>query len=284
MSLALKIFRLKNQLSSLIVPSWTAKKAMQIFLSPRRFPPKVWELIAENSGTRININKAISAIKWKTDQPNPNNKAVLLAHGWESRGTQMSGFVPQLLIQGYDVVALDMPGHGHSIGDKSDPLKFAETLILAENKLGKFDAIIGHSMGAGAIGIAVSQGLFSKKLVLISGPSSIENTLTNFCKFIGLNIKSTSCFLEYIGDYVGINPSEVDKRLLQMKSRISTLVIHDENDLEIPFNEANRMLSVFPNSELFVTNGLGHRKILKSNRVLTKVNDFLHDTKLYVLT
>lgn len=284
MSIALKIFRLKNQLSSIIAPSWAAKKAMQIFLSPRKYQPKAWELIAEKSGKRININKSISAIKWKTDQSNPNNKTALLAHGWESRATQMSGFVPQLLMQGYDVVALDMPAHGHSIGDKSDPIKFAETLILAEKKLGRFDIIIGHSMGAGAIGIAVTKGLKSHKLVLISGPSSIENTLKNFSGFIGLNKNSTDYFLKYIGDYVGISPVQIDKNLLQMKSKISTLVIHDENDLEVPFNETNSMLSIFPNSELFVTKGLGHRKILKSNRVLTKVNDFLHGTELCTLT
>jgi pimeloyl-ACP methyl ester carboxylesterase len=280
MSIALKIFRLKNQLSSLIAPSWTAKKAMQVFLSPRKYQPKSWELIAEKSGKRININKDISAIKWKTDQSNPHNKVALLAHGWESRATQMYGFAPQLLIQGYDVVALDMPAHGHSIGDMSDPIKFAETLILAEKKLGEFDIIIGHSMGAGAIGIATTLGLNSNKLVLISGPSSIENTLKNFSAFIGLNKKSTRYFLEYIEDHVGISPNQIDRDLLQMKSRIPTLVIHDENDLEIPFNETNSMLSIFPNSELFVTNGLGHRKILKSNKVLTKVNDFLHGTEL----
>jgi pimeloyl-ACP methyl ester carboxylesterase len=239
MSIALKIFRLKNQLSSLIAPSWTAKKAMQVFLSPRKYQPKAWELIAEKSGQRININKDISAIKWKTDQPNPDNKTALLAHGWESRGTQMSGFVPQLLMQGYDVVALDMPAHGHSNGNKSDPIKFAETLILAEKKLGKFDIIIGHSMGAGAIGIAVTKGLKSHKLVLISGPSSIENTLKNFSGFIGFNKNSTDYFLKYIGDYVGISPVQIDKNLLQMKSKISTLVIHDENDLEVPFNETH---------------------------------------------
>jgi pimeloyl-ACP methyl ester carboxylesterase len=177
-----------------------------------------------------------------------------------------------------------MPAHGHSIGHKSDPIKFAETIMLAEKKLGEFDTIIGHSMGAGAIGIAINRGLNSNKLVLISGPSSIENTLKNFSEFIGLNKKATGYFLDDIGNHVGISPNEIDKRLLQMKSRIPTLVIHDENDLEIPFNETNTMLTIFPNSELFVTNGLGHRKILKSNRVLTKVNDFLHDKELCTMT
>jgi len=278
MSLALKFFRLKNQFTSFFAPTWTAKKSMNIFLTPRRHQPKVWEIKAEELGERININKNISAIKWNTEQPNPKNKIVLLAHGWESRGTQMYGFVPNLLEQGYHVVAVDMPAHGHSDGDKSDPVKFADTIMLAEKKFGKFDVLIGHSMGAGAIGMAICFGLLCHKLVLISGPASIENVLNNFAKLIGLNRKATDLFLHYIGQHVGISPNDMDKKLLNMKSDIPTLVIHDENDLEVPFNETNYTLSIFTNSELLATNGLGHRKILKSDIVLAKVNSFLHDT------
>lgn len=284
MSLALKIFRLRNQITSFIAPSWTAKKSMELFIRPRRHQPKEWELKAEKLGERIRINKDISAIKWVTDRSNINTKLVLLAHGWESRGTQMYGFVPKLLEQGYNVIAIDMPAHGQSFGNKANPLKFAETIMLAEKKFGQFEAIIGHSMGAGAIGISVYLGLNSSKLVLISGPGSIESVLKRFCKFIGISTKSTDLFLTYIGEYVGMSPIELDEKLLQMRSSIPTLVIHDKNDLEVPFKDTNSTLTIFTNSELLITNGLGHRKILKSDIVLSKVNDFLNGIELGVMT
>lgn len=277
MSLALKSYRLKNQLSSLIAPSWTAKKAMSVFITPRRLQPKEWELKAESLGHRFNINERVSAVQWKTERTNSENKLVLLAHGWESRATQMYGFVPQLLQQGYHVVALDMPAHGHSKGNTADPLKFAETIMLAEEKLGKFEAIIGHSMGASAIGIAVNRGLRSNKVVLISGPSSIENVLRSFSKFVGLSSKSTDWFVYHVGEYAKVSASKMDSDLLQTKSNIPALIIHDKKDFEIPFSESKGALLLFNHSKLLATDGLGHRKILKSELVLNKIDLFLRE-------
>ena len=48
-----------------------------------------------------------------------------------------------------------------------------------------------------------------------------------------------------------------------------------ELDLEIPLSESERLAPAFKQVELFVTHGLGHRKILRSDMVLKKVSDFV---------
>jgi len=283
MNIALSSYRLINQVTSMIAPSWTAKKVLSKFLTPRRSVIKDWEVKAEAKGTRFNLNENISAIRWLPK--NSNNKPfkkVLLVHGWESRATQMYGFVPQLLRQNYEVIALDMPAHGCSSGSKTDAYEFSQTVLLAESKLGSFDVIIGHSMGAGAANFAIAEGLISQKLVLISGPSSIENVLRRFASFLGLNYNAVNFFIKHSGEVIGRKAEDIDLITLQKRTQIPTLFIHDRMDYEVPISESERMLHVFTNSELFVTEGLGHRQILKSELVLNKIEEFIVGDNLQV--
>ncbi len=277
MNFPLAAFRLGNQLGSIFTPARTVKKAGTLFLTPNRYAIKDWEVQAEKNGQRFNINNEISAIRWSNHKPDGKNasKQILLVHGWESRATQMYGVAQQLLTTGYDVVAVDMPAHGHSKGQTSNPHLFAQTIQLAQQHLGDFEAIVGHSMGAGATAIAVGRGVSTQKMVLISGPSSIENVLRRFAGFIGLNKSGANKFVEFISSVVGSTPQDLDTQLLLKNSTIPTLIIHDEQDLEVPASESKRLASVLSNGELVLSNNLGHRKILKSPEIMQKIVSFI---------
>ena len=277
MNFPLAAFRLGNQLGSIFTPERTVKKAGTLFLTPKRYDIKNWEVQAEKNGQRFNINENISAIRWRSHQQDEktNPKQILLVHGWESRATQMYGVAQQLLTTGFDVVAIDMPAHGHSNGHTSNPHMFAQTIQLAQQQLGEFEAIVGHSMGAGATAIAVGRGVSTKKMVLISGPSSIENVLRRFAGFIGLNKNGANKFVTFISKFVGSTPQELDTQVLLKDSTIPTLIIHDEQDVEVPASESKRLASVLKNGQLFLTNNLGHRKILKSAEILQRIVSFI---------
>jgi pimeloyl-ACP methyl ester carboxylesterase len=290
MNYAFESYKLTNRMASMFASNWAAKKASLKFLSPNRLPIKAWEQEAEQAGTRFNLTEQVSVIRWsnqaapgdikaediKAEDIKAEDKRILLVHGWESRATQMYGLVKGLVKQGYTIFAVDMPGHGHSSGNTSDAYLFSQTVKLAQQELGHFHAIIGHSMGAGAASIAVGQGVTSDKLVLISGPSSIENVLRHFAGFVGLNTKTSDKFVGFIERHVGKPTAELDASTLLQSCEIPTLLIHDEYDIEVPISESQRLAPVFNQSELFVTKGLGHRKILKSGVVLAKINDFVN--------
>jgi dipeptidyl aminopeptidase/acylaminoacyl peptidase len=53
------------------------------------------------------------------------------------------------------------------------------------------------------------------------------------------------------------------------------LVIHDENDNDVPVSAAYHIQNHLKDSELLITNGLGHRKILGDSKVIKKIIDFL---------
>jgi pimeloyl-ACP methyl ester carboxylesterase len=286
MNYALEGYKLTNRVGSLIAPSWVAKKASIKFLSPKRYEIKEWEKEAEKAGTRFNLSEGVSAIRWSqspmhnqivsNDAASDDPKQILLVHGWESRATQMYGLVKGLVKQGYSVIAVDMPGHGHSPGKTSNAYVFSQTVKLAQQELGDFHAIIGHSMGAGAAAIAVGKGVKTDKLVLISGPSSIENVLRRFSDFVGLNSNASHKFIEFIGQYVGVPAIAMDTTKLLQASDTPTLLIHDEHDVEVPVSESTRLAPVLNQSELFVTKGLGHRNILKSDEVFAKISSFVN--------
>ena len=279
MNYALMAFRFKTQLSSWVAPTQTAQKLAEGFLTPKRFAIKDWEHKAEQQGQRFQLTPDISAIRWlgkgEENSTAGSNKQILLVHGWESRGTQLFALVEGLISQGYSVVAIDMPGHGHSKGETSNAYIFSQTVTLAQQVLGHFHAIIGHSMGAGATSIAVGKGVSTDKMVLIAGPSSIENVLRHFTRFVGLNAKTTEKFIAAISHIVGIPASDMDATRLLQQCNVPTLLIHDEADLEVPYGESKRLKQVISNAELLSTQGYGHRKILKSEQVIKAINDFV---------
>jgi len=281
MSLTFKTYRFKNKIMSRISPSRAARKVLTQFIRPRRLKVKPWEDHAERQGQRIFINDNVSAIRWLPTVGDGENsldfKKILLVHGWESRATQMYALVPALLTLGYQVIAIDMPGHGKSAGEVSHAEIFINTLLLTQQKLGVFDAVVGHSLGAGASGIALSRGLTTDKIVLISGPSSIENALTRFTGTVGLNTIATEHFIEFAGQLVGKRASELDAVNTPRAIQVAMLIIHDQSDIEVPLSESERLLSRFKDAELYITQGLGHRRILKSKEVIEKVCEFLRD-------
>ena len=275
MNITLASYRLGNQLGSLIAPAWIAKKALKRFLTPKRGSPKKWELAGEASGERFNLNENISAIRWMPKTSQPVRKTALLVHGWESRASQMYMFVPHILKLNYHVIAVDMPAHGQSRGEFSDAEQFTETILKVQKEIGKIDMIIGHSMGAGATCFAVSRGLEVDKLILIAAPSSVEKVIYRFTQFIGLNEKARNYFIEYCASSVGVPPKELDSSLLISSNDTPTLLIHDENDIEVPIRESLILNRIFTNSMLFKTKNMGHRKILKSPEVIEQIKNFV---------
>lgn len=61
-----------------------------------------------------------------------------------------------------------------------------------------------------------------------------------------------------------------------MEISIPVLVIHDKNDTEVPVTAAIHIHKHLKNGELFLTEGLGHRKILGNPEVIEKVVRFIN--------
>lgn len=56
---------------------------------------------------------------------------------------------------------------------------------------------------------------------------------------------------------------------------LPTLIIHDENDREIPFDHALQLKAAAPHAELFTTQCLSHRRIRRDAKVIERIVKFI---------
>ena len=104
--------------------------------------------------------------------------------------------IKDLTEHGWEVVGLDLPGHGGSSGRRLNLKLGVEAAQAASDWLGPFDLIIGHSFG-GAVGVnAVTGGikgiapLPAAKLVTISAPNSMPALFAGVGRHFGLGARA----------------------------------------------------------------------------------------------
>lgn len=206
-----------------------------------------------------------------------NDKKVLLVHGWSGRGTQLVKFADELIAKGYSTISYDAPAHGKS-GTKTTLMpEFIATNLELEKLYGPFEYAIGHSLGGMALLNSVKQGLNIKKLVVIGSGDKIIDILNEFVKKLELKPiiadKMRLLFEKRFGEPL----DSYAAHLAAKDVKIPTLVIHDENDYEVPISCGSNIHKHLSNGEMFVTQKLGHRKILGDEKVITKAISFIHD-------
>ena len=179
---------------------------------------------------------------------------------------------------GYEVIALDLPGHGKSTGRKISAVMVARALVEVGEQLGPFHAVVAHSFGGLSASLAVRNGMVTSRLCSISAPAQFDVLLTPFVRLLRLSHKATARMrrlteLEF-GDHVW--------ELLSMSHRpqeiaLPTLVIHDREDAMVPCQLGRDLAAAWPNSRYMETEGLGHHNMLTDPVVTARVLSFLDE-------
>ena len=202
---------------------------------------------------------------------------VMLLHGWTGRGSQMGAFVEPLLKAGFRVLAFDNHGHDKTPGEATHLfLQSAVQRALAE-KIGDIYAIVTHSFGGMVTAYSLNHGLQTQKIVSISSPARFEFLLERFSNSLHLpqSIQNymTARFEKEYGENLQerVSCTSTCKQL----GHIPVLLIHDENDEDVPIYESELILKAWPNSQLIRTSGLGHRSILYNKKVIEETVKFL---------
>ncbi len=271
MPTALRIIRGANRTLGRVAPKVVARMNQRLFSTPRRFTPREWELHFEASGRRERLANGGSLLI-----AGEGPRSIVLMHGWEGRATQFARFVPPLLAAGYRVIGVDGPAHGHGRGRRADPYLFAETLHAVAQRHGAPDGAIGHSMGGGAIAIALASGLAVQRAVVIASPSSLHDVLHRFAHAMHMPSGVTQHFVERLrAQVLRRGHSTVD--LPELLGRVATagLVIHARDDKEVPFGDGERLAGAWPGSALLPVDGVGHRRILRDEQVVDAAVTFL---------
>lgn len=210
---------------------------------------------------------------------------LLLVHGWGSRASHLSLLARFLATNGFHVLVFDGPAHGYSIQKEqkniSNMFEFARAVSSVARQIEPVYAVIGHSFGATVAGFVLAgTGRMSacrvaaEKLVLISAPDSVSRIIENYSR--GRNeiaaMNELTLSLEQAYDF---KVSDYDLTTALRGLNAKTLIIHDEEDEEIPVSDALRLKEVNEGAKLVLTKGSGHQRILISRQMLGAVKEFL---------
>ena len=198
----------------------------------------------------------------------PGAPAVLLVHGWRSRASAFGRIIEDLTGAGLRVVAYDAPAHGDSGGRGRtglDDLDIIRRLSDAENA--PWAAVVGHSLGVLAAGIALHEGVRTERFTAISALPSVRAATDWFVRVAGLPWALRGRFATAVQRYGLPGHPDVYERFdlltRTVPASVPALWIHDAGDRINPHALSEQLHDAHAaSSELFTTTGLGHNQIL----------------------
>ncbi|MDW6023705.1 alpha/beta fold hydrolase [Mesorhizobium sp. BAC0120] len=208
---------------------------------------------------------------------------ILVLHGWGSRTEFMKGLIEGFRDAGHRVISLDFPGHGHSPGRRLTLVSAVESVRVAGEWFGPFEAIVGHSFG-GAVAVNAVAGsvkgvppLAADRLVLIAAPSSMPALFEGFGRQINLGKKSYRSFAARVERLAGHPLEHYVGSARLAEAAVPTLVLHAHDDREVSIDHPQDYAAAGDHVRLDWVDGLGHRRVLGDPRVVNRAVAFLSE-------
>lgn len=270
----LKVMRPGFRVLGRLVPGLAGYFAYRLWFTPTRFGTPSSEMQALEAADIKSIaihDRDIMTYKWGSGGPK-----VLLVHGWSGRGTQMGRFVPPLLGAGYQVLSFDLPAHGKSSGKQTNIYQVVDTLIALQKIAGPFEAVITHSFGGPCMGVALQRGFETRCMVSIAPPSNTRRLIERFAELLHLPLSAKNNLMQRFEAQFG--PSiweDVSMEIMVRDIKLPGLLIHDEHDRDIPWQDGRDVARAWSQSRFIKTAGLGHRRVLREPAVIDAAVAFI---------
>ena len=275
-SLTLKVVRGVFRVLAPVAPGLCGRLAYQLWITPPRFPLPQHERdsLAQAERAMLDIDgQQVATYSWGSGDDKPG---ILLVHGWSGRGTQLAGFVAPLLELGYRVTAFDAPAHGNSSGRQTNLYQVVDTMLELDTRLGSYSAVITHSFGGPCLAAAMKRGLSTGCVVNISPPSTVIGLVDKFSARLqlppGIRQQLVKAIEQKFGRDVWAQAS-MENNIRDL--HVPALVVHDVDDIDVPWHEGEAIARAWPQARLIRTAGLGHRRILKDDQTIRSVVEFI---------
>jgi pimeloyl-ACP methyl ester carboxylesterase len=96
-----------------------------------------------------------------------------------------------------------------------------------------------------------------------------------FSHWLGLSGHLSDRMRRTVEGRLGITMAELRGGLLAPRMSAPLLVVHDEDDVDVPWQDGKTYVEAWPESTLLTTSGLGHRRILREPEVMKAVAAFI---------
>ena len=260
--------------TSLIASKYAAKKAINLFASPRkgRYNDEQKRIIESAFYEEISYdNLDIATYRWVG-----KGKTVLLAHGWESNTSRWEYILKDLRSQDYNIIALDAPAHGRSDCKQFNAILYSEFINVVANKF-QPDVLIGHSVGGMSCVFYMHKYKLTsiKKMILLGAPAHFTGVFDRYKSMMGFNTKISNGLDNIIVERFGQPVAYFSAANFTESITAKGLIIHDKKDRIIPYEDAQLIANRYKNSELISTTGFGHG--LKDVSLTPQIIEFIND-------
>ncbi len=136
-------------------------------------------------------------------------------------------------------------------------------------------AIIAHSFGAAATTVALRDAAFDGRLVYLSPPEDFAFFTETFGRMLGISGNLAKRMERTIERQFGIDWSHLRGTALAPRMIAPLLVIHDEDDVDVPPRFGRDLAAAWPDATLLLTRNLGHRRILRDPSVIAATIEFI---------
>lgn len=185
---------------------------------------------------------------------------VLLVHGWESNAARWQRVVRQLLAKGFDVVAVDGPGHGQS-GSRQFNVPLYARMLEAVVEQYQPQSMVGHSIGGFASLFLLSEGHAPsvQQLAILGTPAELTNIMAGYQRLLGLSRRVMRGFEQISRRRFGRAFIDFSGPAMVSRLAVEGLIVHDLNDATVPYADAMAYADRWPQARLVTTRSQGHR-------------------------
>jgi pimeloyl-ACP methyl ester carboxylesterase len=271
--LSLRIMRFLFARAGAVFPALLGRWAYWLWSRSRRFPESASGRQAASSAAREILpvgGVPVVVYSWGSGAP------VLFVHGWSGRGSQVAAFIEPLLSAGFRVLSPDLPGHGETPGHSTNILQCAEVLQVMQQHYGKPAGVIAHSFGGMVLTYAMNHGLHAGCVVSIAAPADETFLVDGFTRTLDMHPAVVAYLWTRLEQRFGHDYMErISTECNARKLSVPALIIHDQKDSRVPWQQGERIASAWPGARFLKTQGLGHGRILQDAAVIDATVSFI---------
>ena len=256
-----RLGRWLNRLA-LISPKVAGRMAFKIFCTP--FGGKLREKDRQFLATADNQifldieGQKIACYEWG----NSNQPTVCFVHGWESNAARWRYFIREAVKNGFRVVAFDAPAQGDSTGRVLNLHRFMRAFAGVVAHFGQPKAMVGHSLGGGAIMQALDKTdiLRPEKVVIIGSFNTSIQVFQNFADLLKLDEIILSGMKNEVFRRTGRSIEEFsNSHSVTQNHDVAALFLHDRDDDVVPVSDGRTNAAAWPGARYVETVGHGHK-------------------------
>ena len=214
----------------------------------------------------------------------------LLVHGWSSNKSDMLRYADPLLANGYDVLLVDVPGHGESDANvKQVSIKsFVETIAAMIDYVEsrpemhhKGIYVLGHSIGGTAASIVNATDLRIRALITDSMPTSLKSISQSMAEnikmpYIPFGWLFVSWFLLRGGVLFKARKEwRLEEIIKNQKSK--ALAIHSTRDQKVSITNVDVLLNSSNFKQIIKVSTEGHNNCVKDKNFWMNVFHFIEN-------